>query len=252
MRFSLVYCFLLLVSSVNAQRVSTGVILGTNAFFQTKLPSNYLFPENSYYIYYTANNSDEKRPIHNQYFNGFNAGLKVSIDYKRFNFWSEITASTVNIDIPVFYPTYLGILLEDAWSTMKVDKSSLNFNQLLTIKLTDKANGPYVLAGMQYAISNFSEEQLTLNSDISSGNSLFLSRNEMYGILYTNTDDYWNLILGAGYKLNERYFGVRLIRQITTNEADLPLARYRHVQVVFSQMLNFQKLRKGYKIYLED
>jgi hypothetical protein len=252
MRIVVFIAALISLTTLQAQRISTGAIIGTNGFFQTRLPSNYLFPENSYYVYYTANDGEEKLPIHNQYANGFNGGIKVGLDYKRFNFWSEITGSNVNINVPVLYPTDLGILLEDAWSTMQVDKYSINFNQLLTVKLTDKANGPYALVGMQYAASRFSEEQLTLNSDISSGNSLFLSRNEMYGILYTNRDNYWNAILGAGYKHNERYWGVRYIQQLTTDAEALPLARYYQVQVVVSQMLNFQKLKKGHKIYIEE
>jgi hypothetical protein len=52
-------------------------------------------------------------------------------------------------------------------------------------------------------------------------------------------------------KKNDRYVSLRYSQRILASASELPTARMYQLDLVWAKMLNFQKLRKGYKIYLE-
>ena len=69
-RISFIFIFcLVFIQNTYGQRFSAGGLLGTHAFFQTRLDDNFVIPQNSYYIYYTFNEDKDYQPIFNQYIN---------------------------------------------------------------------------------------------------------------------------------------------------------------------------------------
>ncbi|MBR9859846.1 hypothetical protein GYB22_03685 [bacterium] len=237
---------------LSAQRITTGIQIGLNAFHQTEFQSNYLYSQNSYYIYYTGNSDKDDKPIYNQFFNGFHTGFNINVDYKRFMLTSEFTVMRNTIRTPVYFPTYLGGILEDDWSTYETINSSLNTALLLSVKFFSRANSPFLQFGAQYSVNRYNERQDNLDSEISNGISLFISENEMYGFLYTDDTKYWNAILALGLKNKDRYTSLRYSYRIPEAGAVMPSANLLKLELVHVRTLNFQRLRKGYKIYLEE
>ena len=127
-RIVITYCFFACFLNVGiAQRLSTGFNLGFCGYHRTTLPDNFLFPPHSYFIYYTAN---EKKglPIHHQSFNGLFGGLNLSLDYKRWMLTAEFNFGNTTINIPTLYPSPLGELIENTWSTFVIKKNYFCFH----------------------------------------------------------------------------------------------------------------------------
>jgi hypothetical protein len=234
-----------------SQRLSTGVSFGTIANQHIEFPNNYLFPSNSYFIYYTGNEKKDYKPIYNKPLSGWIAGLNINVDYKSLLLSTELNIATTSIDIPAIYPNDLGNLLGDSWSTFETNKLSFLLNVLANYKLTSKANGPFIQLGGQFSTNSFSEVRGTLDTDISDAVWLFISEYEMYGIIYTNKRTWFNGLFGIGYKVNDRYYTLRYSQRMFGNLEDYPLAKFYQLDFMVSQTLNFQKLKKGYKIYLD-
>lgn len=244
------YCLLLFsIHTGYTQRLSTGFNLAFCGYHRTTLPDNFIFPPHSYFIYYTANEK-EGLPIHNQKFNGLFGGLNLSLDYKRWMLTAEINFGSTSIKIPTLYPSPLGELLDNNWSTFVINKSYISFPLLISYKLTRKANGPFLIGGAQYGLYSFKEDNHDLDSDISDGVSLFLADTEMYGVIY-NEWNYASLIAGVGLKKNNNYYSVRYTQRLNIATEKFPMAKFFQFDVVWSKSLNFQKLKKGYHIYLE-
>ncbi len=242
---------ILLSSTFFGQRLSTGFSIGTVANQHIVLPNNFIYPQNSYFIYYTFNEKKDYQPIFNKPISGWIAGFNVNVDYKRFMLTTELMGATSTIKLPLLYPSGLGGLLDDNWSTFETNKLSLQLNVLGNIKLNSKANGPFLQVGSQFSINSFSEVRGTLDTDISDAVWLYISDYEMYGILYTNKRTWMNGIVGVGYKVNDRYYTLRYTQRILGKPEDYPLAKISQFDLMVSQTLNFQKLKKGYKIYLD-
>jgi hypothetical protein len=246
----LILFLLATMQSVFAQRISTGFTLSTPILHTTTLPDNYLFPTNSYFIYYTGNDKKDDKPIYNQYFNGLSGGLNLNVDYKRWMLTTEVLGSQTNIRLPVLYLSYLGSLLEDNWSTMEVQNTSLQVNLLLNARLSTRSNGAFALVGFQFAQNSYKEKSDDLEADISTALSLWISDYEMYEILYTNDINQLNSIIGLGFKYRDTYSSIRYTLPLTSSTTQ-PLANYFRLDATHSRTLNFQKLRKGHKIYVE-
>ena len=163
---------------------------------------------------------------------------------------TEFLFSSTNIRIPLLYPSSLGAMLDDQWSTFEVNNFAFNSNLLLSVKLLSRANSPFLLGGIQYSLNSYSEDQGTLNSDVSTSLSIFISDNELYGTLYNDNTRYFNLILGFGIQKENNSYSFRYIHRLSKEEY-LPSARFTRVEVVYSFNLVFQKLRKGPKIYID-
>jgi hypothetical protein len=233
-----------------AQRISTGITVSTPAFHRTTLPDNFLFPTNSYFIYYTANSDKDDDPIYDQYLNGFNGGVNVNVDYKRWMLTTEILGGQTTVRLPVLYRSDVGTLLEDNWSTLEVQNINLQVNILVSARLSARANGFFLQGGLQYANNSYNEKSKSLDADISPGIRLWISDYEMYEILYTNNFNQFNAIAGLGYKYLDSYTSFRISQPISSR-TNRPLANYLRVDAVHARTLNFQKLRKGHKIYVE-
>jgi len=246
----LVFILLFFVGqSVLSQRISFGFNGAFTAFQRTTLPDNFIFPEHSYFIYYTANEKDDL-PVHDQKFSGYSVGLNLNVDYKRFIFISEFTLGTNTIKIPVLFPSPISESVDgDSWSTFKITKNYFNLPLLISYKLNRKANGPFLIGGMQYSFCSFSEADF-LDTELTSGISIFLSDTEMYNVLY-NEWNYGSMILGAGLKKDNSFYSVRFSQRIGKDLSKYPLARYFQIDLQYSKTLNFQRLKKGYHIYLD-
>ena len=232
--------------SSKAQRLSTGFLFGTPAFHQTKFESNYLFPEHSYFTYITGN--EEGDPVHNQRFNGLSAGVSVNVDYKRWMISTEFVFSNGKIKIPILYPATVSG--DNQWSTFEILKSGFHLPVYLSYKLTSKANGPYAIGGIQYSALSFSENPIHIDQDISAALLFQLTDTEMYNIIY-NEYNYFSAIAGLGYKRNNSYYSVRFIKRVGGDLSKYPIGRFLQVDFVYSKLLNFQKLKKGYHLYLD-
>jgi hypothetical protein len=77
------------------------------------------------------------------------------------------------------------------------------------------------------------------------------SDNELLNTIYTERFIQYQLITGFGFKLNNSFLSLRNNTRILGKPADYPLARFFELNVVFTQMITFQKLKKGYHLYLE-
>jgi hypothetical protein len=246
--------FLLFFSSVHhkhAQRLSTGFIAGVVANQHIALPNNYLYPQNSYFIYYTGNEKKDGKPIFNKPFSGFLAGFTINIDYKRFTLVTELNGALTNITLPAYYPSGLGSIIGGNWSNFKTKKSSFLINTLLNYKITNKANGPFLQLGGQFSFNKHKEVRGTIDTEISDAVWLFISDYEMYGITYTNKQSWFNVVAGLGFKINDHFYTLRYSQRIFGNKEEYPIAQFNQLELLYSRVLNFQKLRKGYKIYLD-
>ena len=245
----IVLLLVVLLNNSNAQRISTGFNFSTTVFHKTTLPDYYIFPEHSYFIYYTINDKSYL-PEHNQALNGISLGLNLNVDYKRFMLISEFNLGYTSIKLPVLYPTQLGADLDEQWSSFHFTKLSFNIPVLLSYKLSRKANGLFLVGGIQYSFLSWTEDNSFGDLDISSGISLFLSDTEMYGVLY-NEFNYASVILGAGYKRKNNSYSIRYSQRFGGNLSEYPLARYFQLDLNYSKTLNFQRLKKGYHLYLD-
>ncbi len=239
---------LLFIAQLSAQRLSLGYNLQTIAFHNTTLADPYIFPKSSYFIYYAGNNKKDGKPIHNQYFNGLTAGINVNIDYKRFMFTTEWLIGSHKIKVPVYYPSSLGSSLDDDHFDFTVSQRYVSLGLIGLVKLTTKANGPFVNTGIEFSKNAFTELQ---GEEYPFLMTLYGTQQEMYGTLYNEQSVYKKFILGIGMKKNDRYVSIRYSQRFLATQNQLPSARMYQVDFVLAKMLNFQKLRKGYKIYLE-
>ncbi|MDH5397914.1 MAG: hypothetical protein OEX02_07200 [Cyclobacteriaceae bacterium] len=251
MKFVATVALVLLVISLQAQRLSGGVTLATHALQNFRLADNYVFPPHSYFVYYTENEKKDEKPVFNQYMKGLMFGINVNLEYKRFLLTSEIRTISTTFTLPLMYPTPLGSLLSDNWSYFRVVKSGVQLPVLLTVKLTDKANGLYVVLGGQYEWVSYNEPRFSLSDDYSSGILLYLAKSELYGVMY-NEHDYFSYIAGLGLKNKNKYTSLRLVKRFGGNKALYPQARFYSVELARTVILNFQKLKKGHVIYIED
>ena len=242
----LVIIVLLLGPVALAQRISTGITLGVPAFHRTAFPDRYINPRNSYLIYYTANEKKDGDPVWDQYVNGIMAGLNFSVDYKRFMLTLEVLGESTTFKIPMKYPQPLSATLDEEWLTWKATRSSLVLPLLLSIKLTSKANGPFVLGGVSRYFHSFKE------SPDNDGTALFTfkSDRELLGILY-NEHDFNNYIVGLGYKSKDVYVSLRFQKRMGGELNEYPLAKFTQINFVVARTLSFQKLKKGHIIYVE-
>ena len=85
----------------HAQRVSLGITAGVPAFHRIEFPDQYLNPQNSYLIYYTANGKKDGEPVWDQYVNGIMGGLNFNLDYKRWMLTVEVLGESVNMKVPM-------------------------------------------------------------------------------------------------------------------------------------------------------
>lgn len=248
--------FISLCFASYSQRFSTGLVLGLNGFNRTTLPGNFVFSENSYHLYYASNPDKDGEPVFDQMFNGAFGAISGSIDYKRFMFTTEVGFKTSTIEIPLLYPSDLGVLLDNQMSNFKTSRNSFIVNALSKIRLSRKANGLFFMFGVQYASNYYNEknqitdQNLSSFDDISSALWFYISENELYGTLYNNTQHYLNAITGLGYKKDNWFLSIRYNKRMAKREK-LPLARFEQIELTLSRVISFQKLRKGYHIYME-
>lgn len=251
----LIISFFIICHSVYGQRFSTGIVLGLDGVNRVTLPDNFIFSQNSYHIYYTSNEDKDGEPVYDKYFNGASIALSGSLDYKRYMLTTEVGLGVSTIEIPVLYPSELGSILDQQVSNFRTTRRSFLFNLIMNIRLSRKANGIYLQFGTQYSYNTYNEKNQITDESVTSSNispalSLFLSENELYGTLYNNNPHYVRAIGGLGYKKDDWYLGLRYYKRLAQNER-LPLARYHQIEVTLSKMISFQKLRKGYHIYME-
>ncbi len=241
---------LFLGNTVFSQRISTGFTLGLTVFQDVKFDDNFIFPQNSYFIYYTGNDEKDDLPEYRNWVSGASTGININVDYKRWMLTLEPKGTFQSIKIPVLYPTPLGNLLDGNWSTFKVAKTSWALPALVSFKLTSKANGPFIIGGLQYEFNFYSEKNKELDSNVSDGISVFISDKEMYGVLY-NENNYYSYIVGVGLKVKDKYSSIRMVKRFGGDLNLYPEADYVQIEWVLSRTLNFQKLRKGHVIYTD-
>lgn len=232
------------------QRFTSGLSLGTNVFFQSRLADNFVISENSYYVYYTFNEKKDYEPIHDQYFNNIQAGFNVGVDYKRFALSTEFLFSSTGIRIPLLYPSYLGALTSEQWNTFEVRNNAFKTNLLLSVKLLSRANSPFLLGGMQYSMNSYSEDQGELDSQVGLSIGLFTSKNELYGVVYNDHRNYFSWIGGIGIQIKNSSYSVRYTQRVFQAE-NRPSASFTQIELFYAYHLVFQKLRKGSKLYID-
>jgi hypothetical protein len=249
----LLLIFLLSVCSLFwGQRLSTGFQIGVPVYFETKLPDNWVYPSQSYYIYYTANEKKDDQPIYNQYINGIQLGLNLNLDYKRHMLSLEMGGGFTTIALPLRYPAYINTVFGSNYSNFRVTRGFLNSNLIYSYKLLVRANSPFIEVGMQAITNTYKEgDRQDLDRSIAGGISLFVSDYEMNGILYNDINNYFNYVAGVGFTKGNSQFKLRYSNRMFAKEGDLPLASFQQFDFVFNQLLTFQKLRKGHKLFLE-
>jgi hypothetical protein len=252
MKYILLFSYIFNVLLINAQRISTGLNLGTPLFHKTNLNDNFLFPKNSYFIYYTANSDKENKPVWDQYVNGYSVGGNLNVDYKRHMLSLEVLFSSLTYRIPVLYRSYVGALLDQNWSTLETVKQSMNYNVVYNFKFLTTANGFMGQIGGQYAYTTYFENNKKLESSVSPAINLWLSNNEFYEILYKQNPHHLGVILGLGYKYNNQFLSMRHTIPIYYNITDKPQASFFSIEALYAITLNFQKVKKGHKIYVQD
>ncbi len=243
-----VFISLLIESPSLAQRFSTGAVLYTSAYFNTELPSNYICSPNSYLIYYSGNEKRGDRPSYGQAFNILAGGLTFNLDYKRMTLGIEAVGGVRNIKVPVVYPIpLLENIGESTTIPFKVINRFTSLGLVSTTRLNSQNNGPFFQLGMAVSFNSFFER---LGNYYVAAVTNF-SDNELLNTIYTERFIQYQLITGFGFKLNNSFLSLRNNTRILGKPADYPLARFFELNVVFTQMITFQKLKKGYHLYLE-
>lgn len=179
-------------------------------------------------------------------------GLSVALDYKRFVLMSgtqyEIGRTKVEMipNDPLDYPNYF-----------IVDRNSLIFPVQLIYKAGRATNFCAIFnGGITYHINWYTERFKYLDddlddwSDTGTGYQLYVVPYEMYGILY-NEYDFFSVNAGIGLKAKNTYTFLEIDRRIGLDKNKFPVARYFNINISFTKLINFQKLKRGYSIYLD-
>ncbi len=247
-RYILVLLFLTSFSNVFlAQRFSTGVMLTTIGYHNLKFADQFVFSPHSYMIYYAGNEKRDFEPSYGQTFNGVGLGLNFNVDYKRYMLSLEILGGTSSIKANLIAPSGLTDLVYET-NTVDFTISQLytSIGLLGSYKLSAKANGVFIQLG-----TNLTFDQIQEEKDVNNSITFNLSPYELYGTLYTNENIYFKGIAGMGWRWNDNNLSARFSQKIRGANTDFPSATIYQIDIVFSRILSFQKMRKGYKIYLD-
>ena len=246
------YLFLLLffaqfMNITYSQRFSTGVTCSLIGYQNLKYEDQFVFSPNSYMIYYAGNEKRNYKPAYGQSLNGIGLGFNFNIDYKRYMLNLEFLGGTKTIKTSLIAPSGLNDLVYGTNTVdFKIAQIYTSIGLLGFYKLSTKANGLFIQLGMNVSFNKFEEEK-----DMSTIITFNLSPNEMYGALYTNNYTYFNGLAGLGWKWNDTYLSARFSKSLFTNTIDSPSATFYQLDLVLSKLLNFQKMKKGYIIFLE-
>jgi hypothetical protein len=242
--------FLSLKGYVAGQRFSTGVVLSTSGYFNTELPENYIYSPNSYLIYYSANEKRDFRPSFGQTCNVWTGGLSFNIDYKRVMLGMELGGGIRSINIPALYPVPLNDVTDkSSVIPFTVLNSFSSVGLILTTRLNAQVNGPFLQLGMSTSFNVYREKY---GDDLSPLINTNLSDNELVNTIYTEQFLHYHLITGLGWKLNNNYISLRNNVRFLGKQSDYPLARFFELNAVYTRLLTFQKLKRGYHLYLEQ
>ncbi len=247
-RYILVLLFLTSFSNVFlAQRFSTGVMLTTIGYHNLKFADQFVFSPHSYMIYYAGNEKRDFEPSYGQTFNGVGIGLNFNVDYKRYMLSLELMAGANSIKTRFIAPTELN---ENVYGKntieFEISKKYTSIGIIGLYKLSTKANGLFVQLGCNVSFTEMEEE-----TDFGNFINFGISPYEMYGTLYTNQFIYLNGAAGLGWKLNNSYLSGRFSKRIQNDNFEHPSASIYQIDLVYSKIFSFQKMRKGYKIYLD-
>lgn len=247
-RYILVLLFLTSLGHVFlAQRFSTGVMLTAIGYHNLKFEDRFVFSPHSYVIYYAGNEKRDFEPSYGQTFNGFGVGLNFNVDYKRYMLSLELLGGENTIKTSFIAPTELNNnVYEKNTIEFEISKRYTSIGILGLYKLSTKANGLFVQLGCNVSFTEIDE-----NTEFKNVITFMISPYEMYGTLYTNQYIYLNGVAGLGWKWNNSYLSGRFSQRIQSANFEHPSASIFQIDVVYSRTLSFQKLRKGYKIYLE-
>jgi hypothetical protein len=229
-----------------SQRFSAGYHYGFSAMHRTILPGNYIFPPYSYFIYHTANSKKDGAPIWDNSLNGYALGFNFNLDYKRFTLTSELTIGQRKTKIPLTYPM---IAATEQTSTFRTTEIYFSTPLLLTYKVTRKANGPFIMAGVKYNFITTTEEN-SFTDDMDLALQPYLTDVELYGVIW-NEWNYPSFIVGAGIERFNNYISIRLSRRFGGELWKYPTARFFTVDLQVSKSVSFQSLKKGYHIFID-
>ncbi len=234
---------------VLGQRFSTGVVLSTSAYFNTELPDNYIYSPNSYSIYYSANEKRDFRPSFGQSCNVFIGGLSFNIDYKRVMLGMELGGGFRSIKIPALYPVPLNDITDkSSVIPFTVLNSFSTVGLVLTTRLNAQVNGPFLQVGMATSFNVYREKY---GDDLTPLIQTNLSDNELVNTVYTEQFLHYHLLTGLGWKWNNNYVSLRNNARFLGKQTDYPLARFIELNLVYTRLLTFQKLKRGYHLYME-
>ena len=231
-----------------AQRFSTGVMLTAIGYHNLKFEDRFVFSPHSYMIYYAGNEKRDYEPSYGQTFNGVGMGLNFNVDYKRYMLSLEIQGGTSSVKANLIAPSGLTAFVYGTNTVnFKVSTLYTSIGLLGSYKLSAKANGVFIQLGTNLSFNQFEEEK-----DVSNSITFNLSPYELYGTLYTNENIYVKGLAGIGWRWKDNNLSARFSQKIPRANADYPSAKTYQIDMVFSRVLSFQKMRKGYKIYLDQ
>lgn len=246
-----IFLLMLLISFshlVIAQRFSTGVMLTAIGYHNLKFDDRFVFSPHSYMIYYAGNEKRDFEPSYGQTFNGVGVGLNFNVDYKRYMLSLELLGGASTMKANLIAPSGLTDLVYGTNTVdFKITESYTSIGLLGSYKLSAKANGVFIQLGTSLSFNQFKEEK-----DVSNSITFNLSPYELYGTLYTNENIYVKGLAGVGWKWKDNNLSARFSQKIPRANADYPSAKTYQIDMVFSRVLSFQKLKKGYKIYLDQ
>jgi hypothetical protein len=247
-RFILIFIVLILTrNSLIAQRFSTGYLISAIGYQNLKYADKFIFSPNSYMIYYAGNEKRDFEPSYAQYLNGIGLGLNFNIDYKRYMLSLELQGGATTIKTSLIAPNELNnTVYETNTIDFKIEQVYTSIALLGSYKLSSKANGLFLQLGSNVSFNRFEEKK-----DFSNIISFNLSPYELYGTLYSNQNIFFNGLAGLGWKWDNSYLSARFIKRLKKNNDEYPTATIYQIQAVYARTLSFQKLRKGYNIYLE-
>lgn len=240
------------VINSHAQRFSVGYRIGTGILKRVDLKSNVILPENSWFTFYTENEKKDDEPVFDYWGSDYHAGLSFQLDYRAFSLFFDPMVDGGSQKVPLFYYTRLGALLDQNWTTLIVRRSSFKLPLYLSYKFLKSANGPFILGGLRYSMDSYAEPakyNLDAFGGINPGVVLYISDYELYNIMY-DEHNYWEYMFGFGWKGNNSWLSVRFNNRLPWTAHDIQ-ADIWNIEWTFSQYLNFQKLKKGHKLYIE-
>ena len=238
----ILFSFLILSQlTVAGQRLNFGFGVSFFSLYKTHIKNDIVFGRHSYRAYYVDKNQFSLTSAY-QY------NFLTSIDYGRYIFTAEIGyyfQQNDGLKTKLSYP----IANDQYWNYYsKISYTGYSLNPIISYVISTRHIFKlYGEVGIPFMILNESMVSEKIASERKNGSRYWSDQDEMISELGL-THDYFNLMVGIGYRMSVSSFSIRYINKLNTN-ADTG-SNLGYFTFNISVLTNFSKLKKHY-IYIE-